>query len=193
MSKALKRKKKRNTQSRSRLLENGINALRCLGFEHFENIHDFNKRVKKAGQTPLRYLIERYPYATVFGTPGRKEAFIYCDGVGSYIFEAKFQQGSGSVDEKIPCLWMSFEQCDKNWVIWFDGNWWRDHERGRAVVAWARNKERTNTTGRHFTILASDTEFVNWAKRTFGYPSPAEKHEEQESQPNLFGRVACTG
>src|SRR6516165_4495884 len=110
----------KNTVRLARLLENGICILSMEGFEIFKGMPAFEKRIKTS-TAPPRFIITHYPLASLYGTPGFKEAFIHCDRVGDFIFEAKYQNGSGSVDEKCPYLWECFSASTvPNWIVWFD-------------------------------------------------------------------------
>ena len=50
-----------------------------------------------------RFLVKRVPYETIYGTTGHTE-FLLVDGGRKVRIECKWQQSSGSVDEKYPYL-----------------------------------------------------------------------------------------
>jgi len=52
------------------------------------------------------------------------------------IIEAKWQDTSGSVDEKLPYIWEAFRDSPvHNWVVVLDGRYWKT-ARGNAAVNW---------------------------------------------------------
>ena len=123
---------------RSRLLENAISGLRHLDFVAYKNLEAFSK-AKQNGTIPARYLIRHYPHASLFGTRGYKEAFIHNNGA-EYIFEAKYQDYGGSVDEKAPYLFEAFLASHvPHWIVWFDGKWVTS-SRAVAAISWLRKR-----------------------------------------------------
>lgn len=159
----------RRTSGKSQLLEHGVNTLHALGFQVYDGYPQF----KKATVVPQRYVIRNYPHTSIYGTPGRKEAYIVapasigftCDEHETVriLVEAKWQEASGSVDEKMPFVWQSFLESDiPNWIVIMDGAAWRT-PRGKAVVAWMKTRPVPEgrqwyvTDARGFIHLATDT------------------------------------
>lgn len=162
-----KPRKRKNTTSRSRLLENAIAGLRHLDFHQFKGMPEF----KKAGlELPDRYLVRNYCHPSLYGTPGKKEAYINNAGA-EYILECKLQNSSGSVDEKPVYVFECFLVSPiLNWIVWFDGNWWTKNERGKAAVAWLRDRAgRCCPSERAFHVCASEDEWVELVDRLFKY------------------------
>ena len=158
--------KKRNT-SVSRLLENAALSLRIAGFVIYDNFSQY-RAANDRGTLPQRYLVEHYPHKSLYGTVGWKEGFISHNGT-DYVFEAKWQNGSGSVDEKMPYLWEHFLSSPvPNWIVWFDGAWWRE-KRGRNAVEWLRERVKAQCPpSRQFIILAGSKEGQEFFSRQFG-------------------------
>lgn len=157
--------KKRNT-SVSRLLENAALSLRMAGFVTYDNFSEY-RVAKDRGILPERYFVEHYPHKALYGTVGFKEGFISHNGT-EYIFEAKWQNGSGSVDEKLPYLWEHFlESPVANWIVWFDGKWWRD-KRGLRAVEWLRDRAQQCPTARRLIILNGKKEGLDFFAAQFG-------------------------
>ena len=156
--------KQTNTVAPSRFLENAISGLRHLDFQSYKNYKEFTD----AGTPPKRYLIRHYPHCSLFGTPGFKEAFIHNCGV-EYIFEAKYQNIGGSVDEKVPYLFEAFLVSHvPNWIVWFDGNYWTKNSRAVAAIAWLRKRIAAADFGeRQFFICASEDEWVALVDKLF--------------------------
>ena len=83
--------------------------------------------------------------------------------------ECKWQQSSGSVDEKLPHLYLSAVDAipEDNVIILIDGNGFRD-----GAIAWLRNavkkrlyisEEKNNKN----IMVMNATEFMTWANNTF--------------------------
>lgn len=164
-------KKRRKTSGKSQLLENGVNALHALGFHVYDGMPQF-KRAVVVGD---RYVIRNYPCTSIYGTRGFKEAFIVAppsngflsdeDGKVRILVEAKWQEISGSVDEKMPFVWQSFlESKVRNWIVIMDGAHWKT-SRGKAAVEWMKAR-RPPADGRWYVTNAR--EFIHLATDTWG-------------------------
>lgn len=112
------------------------------------------------------------------GTTGKKEGIIVSpsannlvpssDGLTRCIVEAKFQNSDGSVDEKIPFLWLSFlESKVPNWVIVFDGSYWMKRPKANKVLDWLRNKSLGAPTNRRLIVVQGVKEFYPFVKKTW--------------------------
>jgi hypothetical protein len=165
------KRRRKDTIARARQLENGTLGLRHIGFHEFGSYEEFDKRGKLL--LPDRYVIPHFPHETLYGTGGYKERYIYDHGI-EYIFEAKLQNGSGSVDEKLPYLWESFLVSPyPNWIVWFDGNWFTKNPRGIAAIAWLRRRAaEAGMPGRRLDVCASDDEWVDLVARLFQQAGP---------------------
>jgi hypothetical protein len=151
-----KKHKKKNTASKSQLLEHTVEGLGYLDFLIYRSLADFKKQkgfpkrnIISPHETSVfpdcRYAIRSYPHPTIYGTPGKKEVyfqapdngrtfFVARDGIIRCLIEDKFQDKSGSTDEKIPFLWESFLASPiLNWIVVFGGGYWKT-PRGEAVV-----------------------------------------------------------
>lgn len=167
-------RRRRRTSGKSQLLEHGVNTLHALGFQVYDGYPQF----KKATVVPARYVIRNYPHESIYGTPGRKEAYIVappsagfiCDETGNVriLIEAKWQESSGSVDEKMPFVWQSFLESDiPNWIVIMDGGAWKT-TRGKNVVAWMRTRVAPEGRSWHVT---DHREFIHLATATWGAAS----------------------
>jgi PD-(D/E)XK nuclease superfamily domain len=179
-----RRARNKNTRRKSDELEVCCDSLVAYGFQWFGN-KGFNKL--PLSDRPLRYLVRDYPHLSLYGTPGRKEGFLW-DGEREWIIECKVQDGSGSVDEKFPYVFEAFLISSvANWILVHNGRWW-DTPRGRAAIQWLKRRAALPPSGREFYVLSRD-EFRNFAKRRWGgadrnqfaAPSPA------PALNNLFG------
>jgi hypothetical protein len=123
--------------------------------------------LKTHSAPPLRYIITDYPYPTLYGTPGKKEAFIHSE-IGEFILEAKSQDGSGSCDEKPAHMWECFLVSPYHWIAFFDGPWFGRTERGLRVVDWLRTRIGAHPVqGRAFYVTNGYDEFVALLNRLF--------------------------
>ncbi len=138
-----KRQTKRRASGKSALLEDCVGSLHLLGFQTYQS----NDTFKRAKVVPDKYVIRNVPHLSLYGTPGKKEALVVApDGRGLFapdeqgcvraIIEAKWQDTSGSVDEKLPYIWEAFRDSPvHNWVVVLDGRYWKT-ARGNAAVNW---------------------------------------------------------
>jgi hypothetical protein len=164
--------RKRKTSGKSQLLEHGVNTLHALGFQVYDGMPQF----RGARVVPERYVVRNYPSPTIYGTQGRKEAFIVApgpapefvsdkDGRVRILVEAKWQEASGSVDEKMPFVWMSFIESDiRNWIVIMDGAYWRT-PRGKRVVDWMQAR-RAHSDRRWYVVTAN--QFIHLATKVWG-------------------------
>lgn len=144
--------------TRHALLENCVDTLHALGFQLYESQGQFDA----ASIRPRRYVIRNYPHPSLYGTPGRKEAFIATE-TEDFILEAKWQDSSGSVDEKLPYIWEAFLASRiPNWIAVFDGRYWREDARARKGVAWLTSRSTQAPAERKFLVF-SRQEFIKWA------------------------------
>jgi hypothetical protein len=158
----------RNTTSGA-MLEYARDSLRQHGFLFYENYNSYC-RAKKDGSIPSRYpsrhCICNFPHETLYGTEGRKELYIYDEG-NAYIVEFKFQNGSGSVDEKFPYVWEAFLASRvPYWIVVYDGHWWKSG-RGKEAVIWLKNKGPI-PQGREFVVMQR-REFAEFVLNRWGH------------------------
>src|SRR5260370_20441379 len=149
-----------NRHSRSQLLEACIDSLHALNFQIYASYAVF----KGAEIVSPRYVIRNFPHASPYGTPGKKEGLAVSaeaapgyfqsddDGV-RVVVEAKFQDSSGSVDEKIPFIWEGFlDSPILNWVVVFYGRYWKTG-RGREAVKWLKARADKGLPGRQMHVV----------------------------------------
>lgn len=171
MTPATRKRASRRTSGKSQLLEQCVDALRMIGFQ----MYDSHPQFLKASVVPSRYVIKGYPHISLYGTKGRKEAFIRADG-SEWILEAKWQEAAGSVDEKLPYIWQSFLASGvQHWLVVLDGRYWKTG-RGDAAARWLASKgklKELTSDGqqdpRRF-IVTDRKGFIQFAKREWGQP-----------------------
>lgn len=115
-------------------------------------------------------LIKNAPYTTLYGSKGKTEFLLKSKKYGLKVrIECKWQQSAGSVDEKLPHLYLSAVNAipEDDVIILIDGNGFRD-----GAIAWLRNAvdnrlyipedmERKNI------MMMNATDFMTWANNTF--------------------------
>ena len=147
---------------RGQLLEQCVHGLKL------RNINSYSRTdFAKLKTVPDTYVVLNYPHLSLYGTSGRKEAYIKFGG-REYILETKLQDGSGSVDEKLPHVWECFLRSSvPNWIVVFDGRYWKSDLRGNAALTWFREfvEERRRLHNvpeeRKFYIAGSLKEFFS--------------------------------
>jgi hypothetical protein len=118
-------------------------------------------------------LLKHCPFKNIYNHDGYTEFLLYSKTYPSpnraIRIECKWQQSSGSVDEKFPYLYLNFIEAmpEKELVIIVDGNGARS-----GAVSWlkdaARYKKYTTGVNQDKEIrVFSLTEFIQWANNTF--------------------------
>ncbi|MDQ7822456.1 MAG: 4-diphosphocytidyl-2C-methyl-D-erythritol kinase [Candidatus Eremiobacteraeota bacterium] len=115
-------------------------------------------------------LVTNVRYTSVYGHQGTTEFLLISDKHQKKIrIECKWQQVSGSVDEKLPYLYLNCIEAmpEDHIIIIIDGGGWK-----QGAVEWLRNavreKKYTSESNRHKAIeVMSLTEFITWANREF--------------------------
>jgi len=115
-------------------------------------------------------LIQNVPYTTIYNHKGKTEFLLKSE---AYNFEAriecKWQQVAGSVDEKLPYLYLNCIEAmpEKNIIILIDGEGWK-----AGSIQWlkdaAKNAPYPTSTAKSKNIqVFSLTEFMTWANNFF--------------------------
>jgi hypothetical protein len=131
------------------------------------NYRVWNKNKEQYGD---ELLLENVPFTTVYGHKGNTEFLLISKKYGLHIrIECKWQQTPGSVDEKLPYLYLNtIEAMPENSImILIDGDGWK-----AGAIKWLKdavnNKKYTNEHNRNKNILVFNlTEFFTWANTTF--------------------------
>ncbi|MDR2633766.1 MAG: 4-diphosphocytidyl-2C-methyl-D-erythritol kinase [Treponema sp.] len=116
-------------------------------------------------------LVKHCPYKNIYNHEGYSEFVLHSAAyhLGAIRIECKWQQSSGSVDEKFPCLYLNCIEAmpEKQVVIIVDGDGARS-----GAVSWlkdaVRDKKYTTESNQDKEIrVFSLTEFIQWANKTF--------------------------
>jgi hypothetical protein len=173
----------RKTGARSQLLELSVRSLQLVNFQIYDSIGHF----RSATVTPARYVICNYPHESLYGTSGRKEGYIVADE-DRYVLEAKYQDSSGSVDEKLPYLWMSFLASPvPGWIAVLDGNYWTRNARALEARAWLARQSVPE--GREFHLF-NRTGFMTWVRGKWGFDATdGQQHRRAQHQAERTARA----
>ncbi len=136
------------------------------GFE-IEMYRKWNKNPNNYGK---ELLLKNVPYETIYGHGGNTEFLLISEKYNLKIrIECKWQQSAGSVDEKLPYLYLNTIEAmpEKNIMILIDGDGFK-----KGAKTWLKNavkqKLYTNKTNCDTNIMVfSLTEFFTWANDTF--------------------------
>ncbi len=136
------------------------------GFE-IVNYRIWDKNKEKFGD---ELLLENAPFATVYEHNGNTEFLLISKKYNLRIrIECKWQQVAGSVDEKLPYLYLNTIEAmpEKSIMILIDGAGWK-----AGSIKWLKNavKEKKYTTDENRDkeiFVFSLTEFFTWANKTF--------------------------
>ncbi len=131
---------------------------------HGYQIVPYTEWSKKQDQyAGARLLLKNVPYTTIYGHTGRSEFVVVLDGQPRIRIECKWQQSSGSVDEKFPYLYLNAVEAmpEPTVVIIVDGGGAKAH-----AVNWLRaaaeNRLYVANPSKSIRVLDS-TGFVRWA------------------------------
>jgi hypothetical protein len=115
-------------------------------------------------------LLSNVPFTTVYEHKGNTEFLLLSKKYNLKIrIECKWQQVSGSVDEKLPYLYLNTIEAmpEKNIMILIDGSGWK-----AGAIKWlkeaVREKKYTTAANNDKEIYVFNlTEFFTWANTTF--------------------------
>lgn len=159
-------KRKRTTRSGNVLERTVKEVLATNGFEVIR-YRDWNKNPEKFG---TELLLTNVPFETIYKHRGKTEFLLKSKKHNLEIrIECKWQQRAGSVDEKLPYLYLnSIEAMPENHiVVVIDGKGWKAGAIPWLKEAAARKKYSTaRTSGKKIEVL-SLSEFMAWANTAF--------------------------
>lgn len=140
--------------------------LSSKGFEKVRYI-EWSKKPEKFGRELLLFNV---PFTSIYDHKGSTEFRLISDRHNLDIrIECKWQQSAGSVDEKLPYLYLNCIEAmpEKHIIILIDGDGWK-----RGAIPWLKQaveeKKYTDETNRDKIIQVMDLkEFITWANSTF--------------------------
>jgi len=136
------------------------------GFE----IEMYRKWEKNPENYSKELLLKNVPFTTIYGHKGNTEFLLLSEKYNLRIrIECKWQQSAGSVDEKLPYLYLNTVEAmpEKDIIILIDGDGFK-----KGAKKWLRNavKEKLYTTTENNNTnvkVFSLSEFFTWANNTF--------------------------
>ncbi|UBM61378.1 4-diphosphocytidyl-2C-methyl-D-erythritol kinase [Candidatus Sulfidibacterium hydrothermale] len=136
------------------------------GFE----IEMYRKWEKNPENYGKELLLKNVPFTTIYGHKGNTEFLLLSEKYNLRIrIECKWQQSAGSVDEKLPYLYLNTIEAmpEKDIMILIDGDGFKT-----GAKEWLRNavKEKLYTTAENNdtnVMVFSLAEFFTWANNTF--------------------------
>jgi ATP:corrinoid adenosyltransferase len=128
---------------------------------------DWQKNPNKYGE---ELLLENVPFTTIYGHRGNTEFLLISRKYGLKMrIECKWQQVSGSVDEKLPYLYLNSIEAmpELSVMILIDGAGWK-----AGAIQWLKDavKQKRYTNEQNITkeiLIFNLTEFFTWANETF--------------------------
>lgn len=164
---AKKTKKVRRTTISGNLLEQTVKTVcQQKGFKILR-YSQWKKNPEKYGQ---ELLLTNVPYETIYKHYGKTEFLLKSARYGLEIrIECKWQQVAGSVDEKLPYLYLNSIEAmpEKHIVVVIDGEGWKAGAIPWLKEAAAKRKYTTSATAQKKIEVLSLTEFMTWANTTF--------------------------
>ncbi len=151
-----------------KLLEETVTTtFKKKGFE----VVPYNKWKNHPEKYGKEVLLINVPYKTIYNHPGRTEFLLISEKYNLKIrIECKWQQSSGSVDEKLPYLYLNVIETmpEDEIIILIDGDGWK-----AGAIRWLKEavmgkKYTTNPVQRKKKIhVFSLKEFLTWANDKF--------------------------
>ena len=121
------------------------------------------KSWSKTGEQEGRFLLKNAPFRTLYGTSGKTEFLIQdAHRPGPIRLEAKWQQVSGSVDEKLPYLFLNavHQMPEQHIIIVIDGPGWR-----QGAIDWLRHA--ADEQKKKQIDVFSLEQFLKWLNRAY--------------------------
>lgn len=115
-------------------------------------------------------LLKNVPFTTIYGHQGKTEFLLKSVKYNKQIrIECKWQQVAGSVDEKLPYLYLNAveKMPEKEIILLIDGPGWKP-----GAIDWIRNAVQNNqysnvfNNGKEITVF-NLSEFFAWANQEF--------------------------
>ncbi|MGQ9820215.1 MAG: PD-(D/E)XK nuclease superfamily protein [Candidatus Kapaibacteriales bacterium] len=114
-------------------------------------------------------LLTNVPYTTIYNHSGSTEFLLISKKYNLTMrIECKWQQTSGSVDEKLPYLYLNAIESmpEDKIMILIDGKGWK-----KGAIEWlkdsVKNKKYVQGSSQKDILVFSLTEFFTWANKTF--------------------------
>jgi len=129
----------------------------------------FSKWDKNPQNYGSEFLLRNVPYKTIYGHPGRTEFLARSARLGlNTRIECKWQQSSGSVDEKLPYLYLNCLEAmpENEIIIVIDGGGMKPGALEWLLQAVEGQKYLGENAQQKSIQVFSISEFVSWANKT---------------------------
>lgn len=159
--------KGKNSNTTGSQLEVAVKTVLCgKGFE-LVNYRVWDKNKEKYGE---ELLLENVPFITVYEHKGNTEFLLISKKYNLQIrIECKWQQTNGSVDEKLPYLYLNTIEAmpEKSIMILIDGAGWKAGSIKWLKDAVIQKKYTTEKNNDKKIFVFNLAEFFTWANKTF--------------------------
>lgn len=156
----------RKTKSGNVLERTVKEVLSANGFE----IVKYGDWIKNPDKFGSELLLTNAPFETIYKHRGKTELLLKSQEHKLEIrIECKWQQGAGSVDEKLPYLYLNSIEAmpEKHIVVIIDGKGWKTGAIPWLKEAAAKKKYTTNYNSNKKIEVLSLTDFMAWSNTTF--------------------------
>ena len=130
------------------------------GFE----IVNYSKWIKDKTKFGKELLLKHVPYNSIYNHRGYTEFLLISKKLNKEIrIECKWQQSSGSVDEKLPYLFLNAttKMMEKEVMIIIDGGGWKD-----GAIPWLKDSVSKSEQKERIKVF-SLAEFLTWGNKSF--------------------------
>ena len=127
----------------------------------------WNKNPQKFGN---ELLLKNVPFKTIYNHKGNTEFLLLSQEYNLKIrIECKWQQVAGSVDEKLPYLYLNTIEAmpEKDIIILIDGDGWKKGAKAWLKSAVTERKYTTENNNNKNIRIFSLADFFTWANNTF--------------------------
>ena len=130
------------------------------GFE----IVNYSKWIKDKTKFGQELLLKHVPYNSIYNHRGYTEFLLISKKLDKEIrIECKWQQSSGSVDEKLPYLFLNAttKMTEKEIMIIIDGGGWKE-----GAIPWLKEAVNKSEQKKRIKVF-SLAEFLTWGNKAF--------------------------
>ena len=130
------------------------------GFE----IVNYSKWIKDKTKFGQELLLKHVPFSSIYNHRGHTEFLLISKKLDKEIrTECKWQQSSGSVDEKLPYLFLnaSTKMTEKEIMIIIDGGGWKE-----GAIPWLKEAVNKSEQKKRIKVF-SLAEFLTWGNKAF--------------------------
>lgn len=149
------------------LLSKGFSLVQYRDYANYLKKYGEQKTVEKYG---AELLLRNVPFQTIYNHPGNTEFLLHSKQYNLNVrIEAKWQQSSGSVDEKFPYLYLNCLEAmpESEIIIIVDGGGAK-----AGAISWLRNAVNKKLYTDEKTVkkkiqVFNLTEFITWVNKRF--------------------------